>query len=44
MSPSERFDMGERAQKLFVERFDLASVAKNLIPLLEASVRSRLDR
>ena len=44
MSPADRAEMGERGSRLFAERFDFASVAKNLIPLLEAGVRSRLDR
>ena len=41
MSPAERIEMGERGRKLFAERFDFASVAKNLIPLFENALKSR---
>ena len=41
MSPAERTEMGERGRKLFAERFDFASVAKNLIPLFENALKSR---
>ena len=41
MTPAERTEMGERGRKLFAERFDFASVAKNLIPLFENAFKSR---
>jgi glycosyltransferase involved in cell wall biosynthesis len=41
MAPAARAEMGERGRQLFAERFDFASVARNLIPVLEAAVRSR---
>ena len=44
MSPAERTEMGERGRKLFAERFDFASVAKNLIPLFENALKSRPNR
>ena len=42
MSALDRFEMAERGRQLFDERFDFASVARNLIPVLEAGVQSRL--
>lgn len=44
MSPADRTNMGERGRKLFAERFDFASVAKNLIPLFENALKSRPNR
>ena len=35
MTPADRAEMGERGRKLFADRYDFASVAKNLIPVLE---------
>lgn len=35
MSSAAKSEMGERGKQLFSERFDFASVAKNLIPVLE---------
>lgn len=37
--PAARAEMGARGRKLFAERFDFASVAKNLIPVLESAVQ-----
>ena len=36
-----RSEMGERGMQLFAERFDFASVASNLMPVLEDAVQSR---
>ena len=44
MTPAARSEMGERGMQLFAERFDFASVAKNLMPVFEAAVRSRPRR
>lgn len=38
-TPVVRADMGARGRELFAERFDFASVARNLIPLLESAVK-----
>lgn len=38
-TPAARAEMGARGRKLFAERFDFASVAKNLIPVLESAVK-----
>jgi glycosyltransferase involved in cell wall biosynthesis len=38
-TPAARAEMGARGRKLFAERFDFASVAKNLIPVLETGVK-----
>ena len=38
MTPWARKEMAERCLKLFTERFDFASVARNLIPVLEESI------
>ena len=44
MTPAARSEMGERGMQLFAGRFDFASVAKNLMPVFEAAVRSRPRR
>ena len=44
MTPAARSEMGERGMQLFADRFDFASVAKNLMPVFEAAVRSRPRR
>ena len=44
MSSTARAKMGERGLQLFAERFNFASVARNLIPVLEDPIRSRSTR
>jgi len=44
MTPAARSEMGERGMQLFADRFDFASVAKNLMPVCESAVRSRPRR
>jgi glycosyltransferase involved in cell wall biosynthesis len=44
MPLAARAEMGERGRQLFADRFDFASVARNLIPVLEDAVRSRPRR
>ena len=44
MEPSAYTEMSVRGQRLFAERFDFASVARNLIPVLEDAVQSRSVR
>ena len=44
MTPADRTDMGERGRKLFAEKFDFASVAKNLIPLFENALKTQPNR
>ena len=44
MPPAARAEMGECGKQLFVEQFDFASVAKNLIPVLEDAVLTRSSR
>ena len=39
LSPYDNRIMGLRAEQLFCERFDFASVARNLLPVLEASIQ-----
>ena len=41
MTPADRAEMGARGRKLFAEQFDFASVAKNLIPVFENTLRNR---
>lgn len=41
MSPSSRTQMGFNGSRLFLKEFDFASVARNLIPVLESAVQSR---
>ena len=41
MAPQERAAMGERAATLFLERFDVASVAKRLLPVLHGDMPAR---
>ena len=38
MAPAARAQMAERGKQLFVERFDFASLAKNLLPVLKDAV------
>ncbi|QNI66432.1 glycosyltransferase [Synechococcus sp. BMK-MC-1] len=38
MTPQSRGEMGRRGLQLFIERFDFASVAKNLIPVLSEQI------
>ena len=38
-TPAARAEMGARGRKLFADRFDFASVARNLIPVLESAVK-----
>ncbi|QNI86964.1 putative alpha-glycosyltransferase/ family 4 [Synechococcus sp. ROS8604] len=38
MTPMAKVEMAERGRQLFFERFDFASVAKNILPLLEEAV------
>lgn len=40
----EKKHMGLRAEQLFRERFDFASVARNLLPVLEAAIRQQPAR
>jgi glycosyltransferase involved in cell wall biosynthesis len=40
----EKKQMGLRAEQLFGERFDFASVARNLLPVLEAAIRQQPAR
>lgn len=44
MTPPARAEMGVRGWHLFAERFDFASVARNLIPVLQDAVRSHSSR
>ena len=44
MSPTEKSEMGECGRQLFSEHFDFASVATNLLPVLEGAVQARSDR
>ena len=41
MSPLAKSEMGERGRQLFSERFDFASVGKNLLPVLQGAVQTR---
>ena len=38
MAPAARAQMAERSKQLFVERFDFATLAKNLLPVLKDAV------
>lgn len=38
-SADEKLAMGQRGKELFRERFDFASVARNLLPLLETAIK-----
>ena len=40
-TPVDRAEMGVRGRRLFAERFDFASVAKNLIPVFENALTNR---
>ena len=44
MDPAARAEMGKHGRQLFAEKFNFASVAKNLIPLLDNAVKSRSVR
>jgi glycosyltransferase involved in cell wall biosynthesis len=44
LSVEEKEQMGERAARLFRERFDFASVAKNLVPVLESALTDQSSR
>jgi glycosyltransferase involved in cell wall biosynthesis len=37
----EKTQMGQRGQQLFRDRFDFTSVARNLLPMLEASIKQQ---
>ena len=43
-TPAARAEMGARGRKLFAERFNFASVARNLIPVLESAVQESSAR
>ncbi|WP_413747064.1 glycosyltransferase [Synechococcus sp. MIT S9507] len=44
MTPSDKSEMAKCGQQFFYDRFDFESVAKNLLPVLEAAVQPRLIR
>ena len=38
ITPDVRTEMGELARQLFLERFDFAAIARNLLPVFEDSL------